>query len=168
MFEASDLFEFANALSDLEGLTRCYHNNNIASAYASSIYDCPGYRLPTDAEWEYAARSGTTKDFWTGEGADLGGDLNYTHSCAEDMQIFDGVNNPSINDYVWFCGSTSDLELAAQLEPNGFGLYDVQGSLSEWVSDYTDCGLSPPSSLNPPFSWKGEPRHLRSISNGLQ
>jgi formylglycine-generating enzyme required for sulfatase activity len=71
------------------------------------------YRLPTEAEWEYAARAGTTSPFWWGRtpGAD--------HANCED------------------CNS-KPLQQAtptASFRPNGFGLYDTSGNAAEWVED---------------------------------
>lgn len=72
------------------------------------------YRLPSEAEWEYAARAGTSTDyFW---GTDVG---SYRANC-------DG------------CGSEWDNEQTApagSFSPNNFGLYDVHGNVNEWVQD---------------------------------
>jgi formylglycine-generating enzyme len=69
------------------------------------------YRLPSEAEWEYAARGGTSTQFYWG----------------------DEINN----DYVWYFG-TSDYQShpVGQKKPNPFGLYDMLGNVWEWVEDW--------------------------------
>jgi formylglycine-generating enzyme len=70
------------------------------------------YRLPTEAEWEYAARAGSTHQFFFGDDAtDLG-------------------------DYAWHEGnSNGSTQLVGGKSPNPWGLYDVYGNVSEWVMD---------------------------------
>ena len=71
------------------------------------------YRLPTEAEWEYASRAGSTSAFGVCDGAD------------------------GLKDYAWY-GETADVEphAVATKKPNAFGLYDMQGNVREWVQDF--------------------------------
>lgn len=71
------------------------------------------YRLPTEAEWEYAARAGTTTPFWWGRNAKEG-----AANCS-------GCGP----------GSQSKTVPAASFRPNAFGLYDTSGNMAEWVED---------------------------------
>jgi formylglycine-generating enzyme required for sulfatase activity len=71
------------------------------------------YRLPSEAEWEYAARAGTTTAFWWGRTADKG------HANCEDCAA----------------APIRQTTPSGQFRPNGFGLYDVAGNAAEWVED---------------------------------
>jgi formylglycine-generating enzyme required for sulfatase activity len=71
------------------------------------------YRLPSEAEWEYAARAGTKTPFWWGREAGTG------HAQCDT------------------CGSqtTKQVAVTGSYRPNGFGLYDTAGNAAEWVED---------------------------------
>jgi formylglycine-generating enzyme required for sulfatase activity len=81
------------------------------------------FRLPTEAEWEYAARAGTQTRFFFGDA------LECSDSC-EWCEAFD--------QHVWWCGNQDPLGAKAVglKTPNGFGLSDVHGNVNEWVSDW--------------------------------
>lgn len=170
---------FANALSTAEGLTECYTCSGSGTSIeceehsnynAQAIYTCPGYRLPTQAEWELAVRSGTTSEFWTGEGAALGGDF-ISAICEIGVTIEDGANNPLLDDYAWFCGNNSygfdgvcggsdyGTQEVGQKLPNGFGLYDMHGNVYEWMQDRYNVGW--PTQSVDPVGILGESRVLR-------
>ena len=137
---------FANSLSVMGGEEECYScSGSYPYQSCTEAIDptlCEGYRLPTEWEWEYAARSGTTSDFWTGEGPELGGTYS-SDTCNGTEMILDGVSNPLLSDYMWYCGNTSYNQEVAQKLPNGFGLYGMHGNISEWTIDLWSSSHSP-------------------------
>jgi formylglycine-generating enzyme required for sulfatase activity len=143
---------FANLLSESHSppLAPCYELRNCsgepgngmtcwdAVSSTATVYECEGFRLPTDAEWEYAARAGTQTAFHSGGIEDHG--AVPTSDCRPD---------PNLERIGWYCfnsgGTTHPL---GQLQPNGWGLYNVSGNAAEWINDPYD-GLPSPSSVDP-------------------
>ncbi len=111
--------EFCNDLSAALGYESCYVINGDDVQWN---WDCDGFRLPTEAEWEYAARAGSEDAFYNGDVTDLG--------CAD----------PLLNLIAWYCGNSGlgDAHLVGQLPPNDYGLYDVHGNVWEWTWDGFD------------------------------
>lgn len=109
----TDAAAFANARSVAEGFVPCYDANG-ALVGGPSPYNCRGYRLPTEAEWEYAYRAGTQTVFFWGD-AEV--------DAAE---------------YAWHLGSGAGVlqRPAGTRLPNAWGLHDMAGNLAEWVHDY--------------------------------
>ena len=79
------------------------------------------YRLPTEAEWEYAARAGTTTAFYNGRITETG--------CTP--------LDPNLDAIGWYCGNAdSTTHPVAQKQPNAWGLYDMSGNVYEWCQDW--------------------------------
>jgi formylglycine-generating enzyme required for sulfatase activity len=122
---------FTNALSQEVGLDVCYScEGEGPEVSCEPVGPCDGFRLPTEAEWEYAARAGSSGAFQGGGGIVAGTEL----SCEGGVVLDNGT---LLDDMAWYCGnSDSYLQPSATREVNAWGLYDTAGNAYEWVGDW--------------------------------
>ena len=141
----NEAVEFCNRLSKIHGLKPCYtiattEDSTDVYGIDTSItcdFKANGFRLPTEAEWEYACRAGTVTPFSTGE------------NITKEMAYFD-------REY------TENANVVGLFKPNGFGLYDMHGNVAEFCWDwykedyYTMSPLENPTGPDAPdeYSYK--------------
>ena len=149
---------YCNALSSLRGYTQCYSDSgsgkscptgtgcaaeeacvrgkcrkyNAAASYTGKgIYNCKGYRLPTEAEWEYAYRADSTTAYYNGD-------------------IKDCTKDDVIHQIAWYAANANSRTYPSCIKaPNKWNLYDMAGNVSEWIHDWYSPDLGTSAATDP-------------------
>jgi formylglycine-generating enzyme required for sulfatase activity len=108
---------YTNQFSSNRGYETCYVcsglEEHLSCREKSNLLQCKGYRLPTEAEWEYSARFNSKTRFWSG-------------NDESDLAVT-----------AWYIQTSNKLpKPVKKLEANRFGLYDILGNVWEWCNDY--------------------------------
>ncbi|MDR2870871.1 MAG: formylglycine-generating enzyme family protein [Deferribacteraceae bacterium] len=127
--------EYCNRRSIAEGLTPVYDVEGETADWSAN-----GYRLPTEAEWEYIAKGGNKN-------------ANYTYSGSDDIDAIGWYDD----------GDSEGTHPVGMKAPNDLGLYDVSGNVWEWVWDW-DADYTAEDQTNPKGPDSGEYRMLRGGS----
>ena len=174
-----DAVYYCNVLSEKEGLTPAYEitvmkvkDGNITEATVTLVDGANGYRLPTEAEWEYAARGGNPSvESW---------DYTFSGASGADGKSYSSLSNSGLDDVGWYCynndtGTTGSKDVTnnasgkgthqiGQKTSNSLGIYDMSGNVWEWCYDLYIDSVSTETETDPKGPSSGSCRVMRGGS----
>jgi formylglycine-generating enzyme required for sulfatase activity len=139
-------------VTDFSPVTQITWNDAVAFCRWLGQTENVVYRLPTEAEWEFACRAGTTTEY----------------SCGDDLDV--------LHEYAWYANTSKDQAAPVGTKrPNPFGLFDIHGNTREWCADWYDAKWYRNSPTEDPVGpatgesrvlrggkWLNKPAYLRS------
>jgi formylglycine-generating enzyme required for sulfatase activity len=162
----NDAVKWCNARSQMEGVTPCYYtepgfndvytNGDLVTVYVN--WNASGYRLPTEAEWEKAARGGLS-----------GLRFPWGNALSESQANYDSTNNsfapydsgPAGYNANYATGALPYTSPGGSFAANGYGMFDMTGNVFEWCWDWYGSGYYQPNQTNPQGPSSGSFRVLR-------
>jgi formylglycine-generating enzyme required for sulfatase activity len=165
-----DVVKWSNARSQQAGLTPVYYTdpgltqvytNGEVTPYAN--WGANGYRLPTEAEWEKAARGGLSGQRFPWDNTISESQANYygDTNAYEDTNAFSYDLGPNGYNPAFTNGVTPYTSPVGSFAPNGYGLYDMAGNVFEWCWDWYGTPYGQPTTTNPTGPASGSSRVLR-------
>jgi formylglycine-generating enzyme required for sulfatase activity len=139
----NDAIAYANWLSEQRGLSKCYNGDKWDQS-------CTGYRLPTEAEWEYAGRGGLEGMRYPWGDGYICGKMNYCEAKCPSSWNHTGCDDGFAN--------TAPV---GSFEANGFGLHDMSGNVWEWTWDWYEKVIPEEPVTNPIGPSTGQHRTIR-------